>query len=160
MNRHPAYIIAPVSGPSPEVVAWNIARACALARLAIREGLAPICVHAMVDPIFGGESPAARAIGLDVDEALVGLVARSTSGRLLVLLRDDGNASEGMLREWGVWRRARALTPLSAIRAGVGVEVATWAAWRARFVSAGMERVWAEHEDPIVPQLRARGVEW
>lgn len=151
MIRPPAYVIGPLASDAPEGIAWNIARACAIARLAVREGLAPICVHAMVDPIFGGENPVARAIGLDVDEVLVGLVARASHGRLVVLLRDDGSASDGMLREWAAWRRARTLSPLPTIRAGIGVEIGRWLDWRARFGNAGMGAAWTELEDPPVP---------
>lgn len=69
----PVYICAPYSAPAPEGRALNVDRARALAELAVRVGLAPICIHGDIAAgVFGDDAdPAQRARGLEAACALV-----------------------------------------------------------------------------------------
>lgn len=106
MSRPPVYICAPYTAPTPEERDLNIRRASALARLAVAEGYAPICVHPGIAAIYGDEeTPELRAQGLDVDCALVRLVASHPKGEIWVLFQTGGGSvmSEGQEREKAAW---------------------------------------------------------
>lgn len=109
-TRPVVYIAAPYGAPTRALIGWNIARACALATLAIREGLAPVVVHPSIPVIYGEEeTPGARAVGLEVDTAIVAMIARSLTGRLWILETDAGELTPGVLQEYRTWRTARGL---------------------------------------------------
>lgn len=97
-----AYIAAPYFDLDPTVRAWNVARACFLARAAIAYGDAPIVVHPSIPQIYGEETPELRALGMRVDLDLLTYVHR-LSGRLHVLLCDDGTMSSGVKVEVEHW---------------------------------------------------------
>ena len=98
-----AYLAAPYFDPDPGVRAWNVARACLLARAAVADGDAPIVVHPGISPIYGEEeTPELRALGMRVDLELLTHVHRA-NGRLHVLLRDDGTMSSGVRTEVERW---------------------------------------------------------
>ena len=154
MTRQIAYIAAPFGHPDPAIVAWNTARACALARLATTQGKAPICVHPWIGPILDETPSGQRVIGLDVACSLVAGVAQHSTGELWVLLRNDRTSSSGMLAEWVAWQRGRGVrAPRPTIDAGPGasgrgVRVATWEGWAQAFRAAGSAALWERLEDP------------
>lgn len=98
-----AYIAAPYFDLDPGIRAWNVARACFLARAAIAHGDAPIVVHPGISQIYGDEeTPELRALGMRVDLDLLTHVHRANGG-LHVLLRDDGTMSSGVQAEVERW---------------------------------------------------------
>jgi len=138
--RVPCYIAAPYWSPDPLIRSWNVARACALARLAAVSNRAAITVHPGIAPTFGTtETPETRALGLAVDETLVELVARTVLGELWILETDAGDLTPGVARELRAWNRARGRF---AGRRG------TWADYRQAFRGAGLEDLWKALERP------------
>jgi len=125
------YIAAPYANEDPQEVALNVARACALARLAVEKGLAPICVHPGIAPVYGTEeTPALRAKGIAVDVALVGLVA-GAGGALWLLWADEGPpVTEGVTLE-----RAAFGTPEREVGG-------SWRRWFEAFDAAGLGALW------------------
>jgi len=112
-TRPPVYICAPYA-PGELSTEENVERACALARLAAMTGFAPIVVHPGIAPIFGADTADLRAIGLDVDVALVQLVATHPRGQLWALMPDSGAPSAGMRLEIEAWLSAPTSGPLIA----------------------------------------------
>lgn len=101
--RRLTYIAAPYFDLDPAVRAWNVARACFLARAAIAYGDAPIVVHPGISQIYGDEeTPELRALGMRVDLDLLTHVHRANGG-LHVLLCDDGTMSSGVKTEVEHW---------------------------------------------------------
>ena len=76
-----AYVASPFAAPTPALIAWNIARAGLLGRLAVAEGFAPVVVHHSIGALFGVETLATRALGLECDAAIVDLIARFAAWR-------------------------------------------------------------------------------
>lgn len=159
MTRPACYVAAPYGDPDPLIRSWNVGRACALARLAVAEGLAPIVVHPGIAPIYGpngDQDPGTRALGLEVDVALVELVARTVLGRLYVLETDAGELTSGTRREVRAWTAIRG-------RARGPARRGPWAAYRQAFRAAGLDGLWVALEAPpnaldLVAQLRDRGI--
>ena len=140
----PVYIAAPYASQDPLVRALNVRRACALARLAVEMGLAPICVHPGIAPIYGDEeTPELRARGLAVDLALVELVARA-GGALWLLWADEGPpVTEGVALE-----RVAFGTPERE-------EGGSWSRWFEDFESEGLGALWhsCTRPDGAEPEL-------
>lgn len=141
-----AYIAAPYAAPTPDLVAWNVARAALLGRLAIAEGFAPVVVHHSIEALFGAETPITRALGLDCDAAIVDMIARRASSQLFVLLRDDGSATGGMIREHTAWQHARGQSGRDLLAIN-GVRVGTWAIWHPLARRANLGPAWAALAD-------------
>lgn len=140
MTRPACYVIAPYADESAVIRAWNVARGCALARLAVAEGLAPIVVHPGIVPIYGPvETSQLRALGLDVDTSLVELVARTVLGRLYVLETDAGELTSGSRRE---------LVAFTNARGRFEGRRGTWASYRQVFRAKGLGGLWAALEAP------------
>lgn len=146
MIPHPVYIAAPFGASDAMGIAWNIARAGLLARLAVLDGLAPILVHPSIPMIYGEDTDANRAIGLERNAALVSLVGRTTMGRLWILENDPGSTrpgvqafgdlSPGVRDELVAWARARG-------NSTSGVSRATWSGWETRARLRGLGAPWA-----------------
>lgn len=140
-SRPLCYVAGPYWDENPRVRAWNVARACFLGRLAVLDGLAPIVVHSSIEAMYGfEETMATRAMGLEVDLAILRMVAKGSeagSGRMWVLLRDNGIPSEGTNLEVREWRSLRfdsfAQSPL----------VGPWEEWGYRARSHGLAVEWA-----------------
>ncbi len=133
MTRPPCYVMAPFRGDTPAIQAWNIARAAALARLAVAEGLAPVLVHPAIPVVFlEGETEATRAVGLPWALELVHLVARTALGRCYLLTLEDGELSPGVRAEYAAWRQARPEATRAPARRG------TWGDFGAAFRTAGL----------------------
>ena len=100
----PVYIAAPYAATDPMVRAWNVSRACFLARVAASTyKLAPIVVHPGIAQIYGEEeTPLLREMGMRVDLSLLHHV-HGANGCLWVLLRDDGTMSDGVKLEVEHW---------------------------------------------------------
>lgn len=119
-DRTPVYVAAPYHDPNPRIVAWNVARACLLGRLAARCGYVPTVVHAEIHGgVYGDDNdPAQRAAGRALTLAkLDGVLA--AGGRVWALLRDDGEMSEGTRAEVNEARDT-----------GSAWTGSTWAEWR------------------------------
>jgi hypothetical protein len=118
------YIAGPFTDPRPEVVAWHVARACLLGRLATECGHAPVVVHPSIAAgVYGDDAVAwQRERGLRAAlEVMHGCDA------LWALLRDDGTMSSGTAGEWRDFDgKAEALT---------------WAGWRGRIPDFDAERL-------------------
>lgn len=127
----PVYIAGPYAGD----VERNVRRACALSRLALACGLAPVCVHpGIVAGAYGDDAdPAERAMGLATSARLVEVV-RDAGGLLWVLMRDDGTASPGTSMEIDRY----------ASRPRVPWQYGTWAQWRDDFARHGLLGLWDE----------------
>lgn len=135
MSRRICYIAAPYAAEEPELIRWHVARACALATLATRCGLAPIVVHPAIGEVYGDvESPDARALGLEVDCAIVAAVAQS-GGRLWLLLDDDCDMSAGCAAELEAWKAAGGPTTGED---GHLLWQRTWEGWRRLSAGAGL----------------------
>lgn len=142
--RRPCYIAAPYGDDNPVRRAWNVARACLLARLAVAEGRAPIVVHPAIVPVYGlEETPEARRLGLEVDEALVELVARTMLGELWILETDAGELTSGTRRELTAWIHARG--------AHKGGRRGRWSDFSAPMAAAGLGEAWAALASPPSP---------
>jgi hypothetical protein len=126
MTRAPVYICAPYA-PRELTVEDNIWRACMLARAAAVEGFAPLVVHPGILPVYGSDSHTARAVGLDVDLALLELVAAHPQGELWVLMPGSGLPTAGMQLELEAW--SRLVPPGRRV-------VADWQGWSPRITAA------------------------
>lgn len=152
MTRALVYIAAPyrplATSPWRATVErmTNMQRACLLGRLAAHEGLAPIVVHPMIESgVFGSDdNPEDRAAGCDADDAIIGTIARTTSGRLWVLLCDDRSLTTGVSRDVEAFR--------CASRGGEKGRVwdGTWADWRTLAERWGHGAEW----DRLAPTTR------
>jgi hypothetical protein len=141
-TRPPVYVCAPYA-PGELSTEENVERACALARLAAMTGFAPIVVHPGIAPIFGADTADLRAIGLDVDVALVQLVATHPRGQLWALMPDSGVPSAGMRLEIEAWLSAPTSGPLIA---------GHWSWWLQRTGAAGpLEGPGRPDASPSVP---------
>ena len=141
-ERTLAYIAAPYANPSPAVRAWNVARACLLARLAVLTGWAPIVVHPGIAGIYGEEeTEELRALGLEVDIALLRHV-RKSRGALWVLLRDDLTMSSGVAAERGAWLLGRTPSGLQGWLPSTNEVVLSWEAWKLPMSEAGLGQQW------------------
>ena len=111
----PVYIAAPYASTDPAVRAWNVSRACLLARVAAGSyTLAPVVVHPGIAQVYGEEeTPLLREIGMRVDLSLLHHVY-GANGRLWVLLRDDGTMSDGVKLEVEHWVALDAAGPTAA----------------------------------------------
>lgn len=147
MIRRPCYIAAPYGDPNPVVRGWNVGRACALARLAVAEDRAPVLVHPGISMIYGPtETPELRDLGLQVDAALVELVAHHPLGELWILEGEGGALSPGVALELATWTAARGPRD---VRRG------TWEAFRPSAVARGLAPRWVALEAP--PDLSELG---
>jgi hypothetical protein len=151
-ERKLAYIAAPYADPNPAVRAWNVARACLLARLAVSTGWAPIVVHPGIAAIYGeDETEELRALGLEVDIALL-LHVRREGGFLWVLLRDDLSMSSGVAAEWRAWLLGRAPSDGQGWLVSTKELVCSWEDWRPSMSEAGLSQQWtALRARPEVP---------
>ena len=116
MTHTPVYIAAPYASATEAGRLLNVARAVALARLAIANGLAPIVVHPM-----------------SVDLALVRMVA-AQGGPLWVIASSAGQLSPGV----------RAVLTAYRENGAPRIRRATWLMWGPRFRLAGMAARWLE----------------
>lgn len=134
-TRSPVYISAPYAAPTPELRAWNAARASALARLAVAEGYAPIVVHNDIEAgVFGDDgNEIDRELGLDCDLSLLRMVASHTGGQLWEIRQDIGIRTDGQRREWLFWRDQVAKDAYSSW---------AWENWEGCFNRAGMFDLW------------------
>lgn len=130
------YVAAPYGASSPQVRERNRRRACALARLAVQEGLAPVVVHPGIElGAYGDDDvPEDRQRGLEVACRLVQAVAEA-GGYLWLLEADDHRLSLGCGAELLAWEDATRDRALVVTRA-------PWRAWRARFRAAGLARLY------------------
>ena len=114
------YIAGPFTDPRPEVIAWHVARACLLGRLASAVGLVPVVVHEDIAAgVYGDDAdPVQRASG----RARTMEVVWSCAG-VWALRRDDGTMSEGTDAEYrgtdgrrlaGTWAEWRGLVERAA----------------------------------------------
>lgn len=129
------YIAASCGAPTPEEIAWNIARATFLGKLALVQGHTPIVPHVLGAALFGqNETLETREKALAYGFDLVRFVAASRGG-MWALTRDNGTLSSGCEEERRVFesvspvRRAWVYSWTefgdAATRAGLGAE---WAA--------------------------------
>ena len=140
-----SYIAAPYAAETPALLAWNVARAVLLARLVVSEGRAPVIVHPVIAPVFGPETPASRAIGIDCDCAIVSAVAARNGSEFVALLRDDDTCSSGMSDEYAAWCTVRRQMLRDLTRSTApGVRAGNWRWWRQAFTRAGLLTEWAE----------------
>ena len=129
------YIAAKYGASTPEEIAWNIARATFLGKLALAQHHTPIVPHVLGAALFGQNETLetrekALAYGLD----LVRFVAASRGG-MWVLTRDNDTISSGCEEELSIftlasygrraWIYSWAEFCDAATRAGLGAE---WAA--------------------------------
>jgi hypothetical protein len=136
MTRPPCYIAAPYGDPDSSIQRWNVDRACALARLAVALGRAPIVVHSAIAGVFGSDhDPEVRALGLEVDLALVTLVAEAPRGELWILEGEGGALSSGVALELDAWRAARGPG---------GVNRGTWHTFGPAAVGHGLGSLWLD----------------
>lgn len=140
-----SYVAAPYAAETPELVAWNIARAVLIARVLVSEGRAPVVVHPTIAPVFGEETPAARAVGIACDCAIVSAVAARSGAEFVALLRDDDTCSTGMSEEYAAWCdvRRQVLRDLPRSTAS-GVRAGNWRWWRQACARAGLLSEWAD----------------
>lgn len=130
--RQLVYVAAPYGGAARwEEVQRNTDRACALGRLAVFCGHAPIVVHPSIEHVFGSDAdPKSREVGLGCNRAVAVAVAE-VGGSLWVLLCDDGTESPGVAAEVVAFRDACADGCLLAgTVAVVPVTALTWSGWR------------------------------
>ena len=96
--RQPVYIAGPLAADTLAERREHYRRIVALTRYAIRQGFAPVCPHLTIGVPMGwpevGESPEARAAGLETSMALLGAVV-GAGGVVWALRRDDGSLSAG-----------------------------------------------------------------
>jgi len=140
MTRHPVYVCAPYGDADAAIREINTRRAELLAQLAVREGLAPICIHSLIQRgVLGDDGNAAhRAAGLDVATALLLTVRARVFGKLWILTRDDGGTTEGMDTEMRAWRHgAGPRLPLRSY-----TRIGTWDDWHNACKSAGLDEQW------------------
>ena len=138
-----SYIAAPYAAETPELVAWNVARAVLLARMVVSEGRAPVLVHPAIAPVYGDETPASRAVGIACDVAIVSAVAARHGSEFVALLRDDDTCSSGMSQEYGAWCDVRRQILRDLPRATApGVRSGNWRWWRQAFARAGLLVEW------------------
>lgn len=139
MSRPPVFISAPFAAATVRDVRRNIARAAALARLAVAEGYAPICPHLNFLHL---DDETDRGAVLASVEALIEAIKHTPCARLWTLLRDDGTLSSGCAVEHDAW--------------GQSSITGTWASWRERFMICGLREV---YDDPgafwMAPVMRA-----
>lgn len=128
------YIAAPYGADTPERRAWHVARACLLARFAVVSGYAPIVVHPAIELVFGDDGDeSTRALGLECDLAMLGIVAETADSWLWALANDDGSLSAGVAAEYAAWRRHN----LNSVR------IDTWVGWCVGLIGAGLGTEWA-----------------
>jgi len=141
-TRAPVYVAAPYGDPDPQVRDLNADRAELIARLAAREGLAPLVVHSMIHRgVLGDDSdPAQRAAGIGVSLSLLAVIRASVHGQLWVLLRDDGERTDGVLKEIRLWERG---TGRAAARRKV-TRIGTWDDYAQAFRAVGLGRQWEQ----------------
>lgn len=84
-------------------------------------------VHPGILPVYGSDSHTARAVGLDVDLALLELVAAHPQGELWVLMPGSGLPTAGMRLEMEAW--ARLVPPGRRV-------IADWSGWMPRIMAA------------------------
>lgn len=128
MTRPPVFISAPFAAATVRDVRKNIARAAALARLAVAEGYAPICPHLNFLHL---DDETDRGAVLNACEVLIEAIKHTPGARLWTLLRDDGSLSSGCALEHDAW--------------GQSSITGTWSAWRERFTVYGLREV---YDDP------------
>lgn len=139
LHRLLAYVCAPYAGD----VGLNVMRAGLIARCAVYDGRAPICVHPMIPVLWpGDETPKTRATGLDCTTAIVYAVARMPVGELWILLSDNGRMTERMALEWREWCDVRGIVRSSDPARARGVRVATWAGWEQSMKRTGFAQQW------------------
>lgn len=104
MTQPLAYIAAPLNDASPTIVAWHVARARLLARLAMACNLSPVVVHGEIEAgTYGDDAdPEQRARGMAASAAICRGVLATPGAVLWALLRDDGSMSAGTLAEWAL----------------------------------------------------------
>ena len=128
MSRPPLFISAPFAAATVRDVRRNIARAAALARLAVAEGYEPICPHLNFAYL---DDETDRGAALTSCEALIAAIRETPGARLWTLLRDDGTLSAGCEVEREAW--------------GLSSISGAWVAWRERFIVFGLRDV---YDDP------------
>ena len=121
MTQPLAYIAAPLNDASPTIVAWHVARARLLARLAMACNLSPVVVHGEIEAgTYGDDAdPEQRARGMAASAAICRGVLSTPGAVLWALLRDDKRMSDGVSAEWSI-----------ALCAGRPAWGLSWAMWR------------------------------
>jgi len=111
----PVYIAAPYTADTAEELAWNVARAALLGRVALSEGLCPIVVHPSIAAgVYGDDAdPAERQAGINCSLQLLDLV-KGAGGWLWVLAGESsgvraevarwGDPSAATVGSWEEWR--------------------------------------------------------
>ena len=94
--RQTIYIAGPYGDTDPAVRAEHIRRVAVLSSHLVREGYAPVSVHAAIESgAFGNDfDPEERAMGLQAATAIA-----CQCDRMFVILRDDETMSDGTKRE-------------------------------------------------------------
>ena len=133
MTRPLCYIAAPYGAPTPEGVAWNVARAVLLGRLKLWLSTCPIIPHILVPPLTGSEEgrPEVREQALALGLDLLVAVRNSVGGQICILSRDDGSLSPGVAAECEVWGQ------------GCASLAVTWANLKPLMTHAGLGSEWA-----------------
>jgi len=105
----PVYIAGPFAAETHELRLENVRRACRLSRYAVRQGYAPIVVHAGIElGAYGNDNVVPERIrGAAATCVLVEVVAACKTGELWVIERDNGSLSTGTGREWDRWAITR-----------------------------------------------------
>lgn len=148
----PCFISAPVAAETPTLLAWNIARAEALGRLASLHGLGPIVPHSQLRGVFSEDNldylPAEVRDGYSDRRvrsrykvarlAMLRVVIHHHTGGVWELLGPDGSRTSDTRADWKLIQDANRsnLTTL------------TWGEWRTRADRYGLAELWDSLAEP------------
>lgn len=143
MNPTAVYIAAPFSAHTQELRESNVMAAILLSKLAVRDGLTPVCVHPLILlGVFGDDgTPAERAAGQAHSLRLLNMV-RHYGGKLWVLEAEPGKVSDGVQLEINEWRRRH-----GGMRSNGVARRGHWGVWRELFRVRGMLDEWQDQAD-------------
>ena len=101
--RETVYIAGPYAAASDLLIEENVARAARLGRFAVAQGFAPIVPHLLgrggiYGNAFEHDDGTSRRNALECSVALA-----AGCDRFWLILRDDGTASDGCIREEQAW---------------------------------------------------------
>lgn len=131
-KRRIVYIAAPFGASTKDEMRRNVARAVALGRLAVRQGLVPIVPHAIgALGVYGAADESEEGVREAAIECGVALAA--SCPQMWLLKRGDGSISSGCQLE-----RA------AAAGAGASILIGSWESWKEDFHAGGLIDLWLE----------------
>lgn len=134
------YIAAPFRGASKEEVAFNVARAAALGRVAALQGHLPFVPHLCIGGLFEYDDATYREESLKLGIAwLDKLLCSGARAQFWLLEKDDGTRSQGCMEELDYCVRAS----LEGRASGLHLwDSRAWPEWRGVFKEANLFFLW------------------